>query len=475
MKRQVDVSVKIPVDIEISQLNSQLANLEKAFQKVDLDSAIGKKLTSALDKAMNKMGLLEIASRKAFTSQAEIDKFERGFNDVGDIITLITSLLNKVSFKNLKFNDADLSGIRAAEAEIEKIKQAFDSFKKDVFKDAITSSTTLKGVLESLSINPDKIGIEETVNKIDEAVKRSQRMVENLKSSLSSKLVEKDLLKTKVSDLSGLKKLFSDRTDARFFKAGGTFKKGGKEALTTYLSELGLDEKAIAELQTRTSTTLTAYYDNIAEIIEDKKAQLNAKITKLDKSIPETEAKLQVRTAEQTGRIEAQNELGKAMDSVNAKYEESTARQREYAVGAEELKNRLVETKGVREESNKVEKETVATLGEVTGKTKEASASLGGLATASERLSNIQGAIKRWFGFYEVINLTKSAIRGAISHIRELDKAMTEIAIVTDMTQANLWSQIGAYTALAQQYGVTTTGVYQVSQLYYQQGPLSNI
>ena len=30
------------------------------------------------------------------------------------------------------------------------------------------------------------------------------------------------------------------------------------------------------------------------------------------------------------------------------------------------------------------------------------------------------------------------------------------------------------YMALAQQYGVTTTGVYEVSQLYYQQGLNTN-
>lgn len=92
------------------------------------------------------------------------------------------------------------------------------------------------------------------------------------------------------------------------------------------------------------------------------------------------------------------------------------------------------------------------------------------LNESSRRLNNIQDAIKRWFGFHEVINLTKRAISGAINHIRELDKVMTEIAVVTDMTQKELWDQIETYSTMAQKYGATTQGVYEVSQLYYQQG-----
>ena len=92
------------------------------------------------------------------------------------------------------------------------------------------------------------------------------------------------------------------------------------------------------------------------------------------------------------------------------------------------------------------------------------------LNESSRRLNSVQDAIKRWFGFHEVINLTKRAINDAINHIRELDKVMTEIAVVTDMTQKELWDQIETYSAMAQKYGATTEGVYEVSQLYYQQG-----
>jgi TP901 family phage tail tape measure protein len=66
--------------------------------------------------------------------------------------------------------------------------------------------------------------------------------------------------------------------------------------------------------------------------------------------------------------------------------------------------------------------------------------------------------------------MVKQGIRQAWTDIQGLDKAMTNIAVVTDMSVGDLWGKINEYMSIAQQYGVTTQGVYEVSQLYYQQG-----
>lgn len=95
---------------------------------------------------------------------------------------------------------------------------------------------------------------------------------------------------------------------------------------------------------------------------------------------------------------------------------------------------------------------------------------LDALTATEQKISNVQSAIRQWFGFNEVINLTKRTVSDAVDHIRDLDKVMTEIAVVTDMDQDDLWQQIDTYSKIAQEYGVSTVGVYEVSQLYYQQG-----
>ena len=88
--------------------------------------------------------------------------------------------------------------------------------------------------------------------------------------------------------------------------------------------------------------------------------------------------------------------------------------------------------------------------------------------------ASMQNAIKQWFSVQQIINIVKQGIRQAYQDIQGLDKAMTNIAVVTDMSVSDLWGKINEYMSVAQQYGVTTQGVYEVSQLYYQQGLSTN-
>ena len=92
-------------------------------------------------------------------------------------------------------------------------------------------------------------------------------------------------------------------------------------------------------------------------------------------------------------------------------------------------------------------------------------------AKESEQFSaNLKASIARWMSVQQIINIVKNGIRQAYQDIQGLDKAMTNIAVVTDMSVGDLWGKINDYMSIAQQYGVTTQGVYEVSQLYYQQG-----
>ena len=64
--------------------------------------------------------------------------------------------------------------------------------------------------------------------------------------------------------------------------------------------------------------------------------------------------------------------------------------------------------------------------------------------------------------------MVSNAIKSMISTVKELDKTITNIAIVTPMSQGDLWGQMGSYTDMARQYAASISGVYEVAQLYYQ-------
>ena len=97
-----------------------------------------------------------------------------------------------------------------------------------------------------------------------------------------------------------------------------------------------------------------------------------------------------------------------------------------------------------------------------------------GLESKQKSLGNIQTAVNRWMGFWQVLNMTKSAINDMKQHIQELDSVMTQISVVTNFSQKDLWGQISTYSEIARQYGVAIKGVYEVSQIYYQQGLQQN-
>lgn len=87
------------------------------------------------------------------------------------------------------------------------------------------------------------------------------------------------------------------------------------------------------------------------------------------------------------------------------------------------------------------------------------------------RLKNgVTNVVNRYLGFYAILNKVRAAVRTMINDIRELDKAITEIAIVTNFSQDDLWKQMPTYSAMAKEYGTSIKGVYEISQLYYQQG-----
>ena len=74
----------------------------------------------------------------------------------------------------------------------------------------------------------------------------------------------------------------------------------------------------------------------------------------------------------------------------------------------------------------------------------------------------------------QIIQYVKTGIREAWQDVQNLDKAMTNIAVVTDMSVGDLWGKINEYMSIAKEYGVTTQGVYEVSQLFFQQGLSAN-
>ena len=150
----------------------------------------------------------------------------------------------------------------------------------------------------------------------------------------------------------------------------------------------------------------------------------------------------------------------------------------ELKVEKEQLKQEIQNYKD--KETNKIKEtgqENIKKVGELKIGTAEANQYSDALEKVHQReqlVGKIEGVVQRWFSIYAAVRMVGNAIRSVISTIKELDKTITDITIVTNMSREDLWGQMPQYTKMAQDYAVSISGVYQVSQLFYQQGLQTN-
>ena len=471
-------SIKIPVELELSNLRNSINTLQNALKKVDPGSAIYKKLENELARVESKMTSLEVESTKAFTKTSEIERFRKNAMDVGDAIKHIGLEMGHIKFKDLVLDKTDLKPIQDYEDIIEKLQSQINSVKIDKLKDLTANSAILEETLtKKLSLNLDTVSFETALSKVQKKVEEFQKKINKHNIDLNILTANKTALENKKSGLDSLETLLTKRTDSRFFDSKGSYKtgkkgQGGRQLLVEYFKELGIDETTIKELEQTSAKNLDDFWNKIAQNIINNSNEVGKAIDEANKKINAIQTRITTEEKESIPYRDALKELENI--NIDPSVKNVIAALKQQIRDSEEqitlLKNELIQLKGPLKEAGEAARDAAEAQTEVTEATEKATQSLESQNRAAETLGNIKETIKQWFGFNEVINLTKSAVRNAINHIRELDKVMTEIAVVTDMTQDELWDQIDIYSDMAQQYGAATAGVYEVSQLYYQQG-----
>ena len=96
------------------------------------------------------------------------------------------------------------------------------------------------------------------------------------------------------------------------------------------------------------------------------------------------------------------------------------------------------------------------------------------LAAQKRDIDSLRQSLLNFFGIQNAIQLFKRAVREAYDSVTELDKAMTETAVVTDFSIGDMWDQLPEYTKRANELGTTTLGAYETATLFYQQGLKTN-
>lgn len=93
--------------------------------------------------------------------------------------------------------------------------------------------------------------------------------------------------------------------------------------------------------------------------------------------------------------------------------------------------------------------------------------------TASD-VDMLKNRFMYFFSLTNSVQLFRRAVTKALNNVKELDKTMTEAAVVTKFSVGDMWDKLPQYSEEAQKLGVSINGMYEATTLYYQQGLKTN-
>ena len=281
-----------------------------------------------------------------------------------------------------------------------------------------TAISKLSG--KDVKLKVDLTAIHNAEKEIEKLVSQKEQLNKDIKGGLGLN----DFLKamqasdvgrrgTKVFDASNMLQTSLGRGDIE--KA-----KSDVEGLISELNRMSVARKQALEARTGTS------FDNIITTLRDKINNADSSLNKFNSDIKATTdgmARIQADGIERTNKAlnEAASQAGKAQSGIKS----------------------------------------------LNGEAQQAANSMFSMAN---QLSQLQQSTQYFFGLRNMINLFKRGVREAIQSVKELDKAMTDTAVVTKFDVSDMWNMLPQYTKLANELGATTQGAYETMTLYFQQG-----
>ena len=367
--------------------------------------------------------------------------------DASDVKAKVNDLQN--AFKNIRL-PSDLQ--KNFDTSLSNLTKALNDFESRAAK-GVSSKADAKGITNSIdTVIKEFSKVEEVVGKIKtefgSAVDLSQfvKLDDATLNKIKNLREEIKQLQQQITDVTGSKLEQVNNALAKIKSKGA---KSGAEAAIKLFDEGNIDAalQKLEEVEAKQKQLLSSKTDQQGNTVYSYNEATRATATANLQAIGELRSQFQA----------AQTEVSGITSEINAK----TA---EIGNTAQQASSQVIN--GATQAADALTKE-----GTAAGDARNNIVDLAnGQAQFNREVDQVKSRIQYFFGLNNAINLVKRAIRGAVDTIKELDKAMTETAVVTDFTVSDMWKQLPEYTKRANELGVTTQAAYEAATLYYQQG-----
>lgn len=476
--------IVIDVGARLRLLQSSVADIQRALNSLKPDTAAYKTFSNLLNIVKNQMSSIGAEVGKGFGSEKSFKTTETAIEKMETAIEKMKYEMSNIDFKDLKLDNSIVQQLDDLQNKIEQVR---NGIKADFLKGSNVTET-LKLVdpnLLTADLNTIESKVSATMSSVEEKIASTAAAFSKLTQAGDLNKLISDLEKlnsssdfvkqTQAGKNFGLFSQFFDIKNNRIAWGGSGNAKEMKQQLLDTLKEvftLTPDEinKIVSDLEGEYSAQ-GVFNKLIKNITNDSKSYLAG-----SKSRNTATQKANLGSEQQLKELQAYYEQ---LQDLSAKIQE--AKEKMNASGS----SYNPELKALEEQFSSVQEKALAAwknigggaaekvrgnIAEIRGEVEQLSTAFLKQQAASQSLNSIKMAITNFMGMRQIFRMITDGVRNALDHIKQLDSAMNGIAIVSNLSTSDLWKQIDAYSEMAQRFGTTIQGAYDVSKIYYQAG-----
>ena len=381
-------------------------------------------------------------------------------------------------------------------ASAEGLKQVFDQIKKITAADNLNLTKGFDKQFKELEVKlPAYL---QRINQIVEGdVKLSPIDVKTLNSEFTEigKILDRTVVEIRKSNISAeindqitkaeaILKSEQQKLNSLRGKIGGTSRKldsSSKSGLAqteenkefskiieqqTGGKSLSIGDKVISDYQS--FTQVMSQLGSTIHVTKEEQAQLTQLQTAATTAFAQRKAVIESEIASYKESYAAQKQQVAAAQQNVATVASSAAQ--EQAIGEQEkaLLNELVQSRSIL--SSSIQTQARATEEATTQQSKNNNEVKLGTEIQKKNTSTIATAAKQVFSYGTIMSLFRRTYRKVISTVRDLDKALTDMAVVTSMSREDAYKMIGTFQQLGAETGKTSSEIANMTTKFLQQG-----
>lgn len=452
-----DKKIRISLDInaELGNVQSKVSQLQQQLNKIQLTGLSGQALISDFNNVQNRIKKLQELAEKPLTVKSDFTKIEK---EASSIQVAVEKLFREIEQLQTSSNKKKLELLpNSQKQKIDKVNSALGAYEKTIGK-TISKTKELKKAEKDLSSIQTQLSKEQKktiVSQSDIEIKSTN--LENVRRQLK----EARRLKQATAEVYEKNRWSTEVTGRKYQSSTKVDVNGQKVALKDITEKvIRLKEEETKLISDLNNLTTQEKLDAINQKLKVQNEIVEA-LSIQWKGLDLAEKSKAFETLKETAQ-----QLGVSLEGIANIEDVGTLINR-----LQQLEKNGVNAVDIALQQLKTEiKSTEPLLEQISDKVSQVGNEFNLASQRAQEFANLKSQVLSFFTITGAIQLFRRAIDSAFETVKELDEAMTEIAVVSDFSVGDMWKQLPRFTEQANQLGKSIRDVYGATTLYVQQG-----